>query len=140
MLSGIVPVNLGGTGKSSITEGNVLVGNASGGFDELDIDDTVTENSDNLVTSGAVAAAIGGGDVAHKYTELNAVLTPSGGVCTWTVTHNLDTTGVLVQLYEEATGKQVIPEITITSDTVVTIGINAQSAIAAETYRVVVIG
>ena len=140
MLSGIVPVNLGGTGKSSITEGNVLVGNASGGFDELDIDDTVTENSDNLVTSGAVAAAIGGGDVAHKYTELNAVLTPSGGVCTWTVTHNLDTTGVLVQLYEESTGKQVIPEITITSDTVVTIGINAQSAIAAETYRVVVIG
>ena len=140
MLSAEVPVSLGGTGKTSITNGNVLVGNASGGFDELGIDTTVTTSSTNLVTSGAVAAAIGGGSVAHKYTEENSALTPSSGLASWIVNHALATTAVTVQVFDVSTGKQVIPEVTITDANNVTIGINASSTIAASTYRVVVFG
>ena len=140
MLSAEVPVSLGGTGKTSISDGKLLVGNASGGFDEIGVDTTVTTSSTNLVTSGAVAAAIGGGTVAHKYTEENAALTPSSGLASWTVNHALATTAVTVQLFDISTGKQVIPEVTIVDANNLTIGINASSTIAASTYRVVVFG
>ena len=141
MLTGQVAVANGGTGKSSITEGNVLVGNSSGGFDELGIDSTVTDSSDNLVTSGAVAAAIGGGSVAHKYTTTNGALTPSSGTATWTVTHNLNSSSVTVQIIEVATGNQIMTDVVRTNVNTVTIKINTSSeSIAADTYQVTVIG
>ena len=140
MLSAVVPVEKGGTGKNSITNGKVLVGNSDGGFDELGIDSEVTDDSGNLITSGAVAAAIGGGDVAHKYTEQNALLTPTSGLCSWEVEHELNTTAVTVQVYEVSSGRQVIPEVTVTDADTVTIGINSTADIAADTYCVVVIG
>lgn len=57
--SGVVPVAKGGTGKTSIGNGKVLVGNASGGFDERGIDTAPSSSSNNLITSKGVADAMG---------------------------------------------------------------------------------
>ena len=60
-LSEVVPVTLGGTGLETIASGEVLVGNGTGNVQTLPIDTTVTDDSDNLVTSGAVYDAIAAG-------------------------------------------------------------------------------
>lgn len=140
MLSGQVAVANGGTGKNSISDGALLIGNDQGGFDEITVDNTVTADSDNLITSGAVAAAIGGGNVAHKYSVANTALTPVSGTATWTVTHNLGSLDVEVQIYDVATGETVIADVTRTSTSAVTVSINSASNIAADTYKAVVIG
>lgn len=55
---GAVPVANGGTGKTSFTSGRVLVGNGTEPISEKAIDSTVTAESPNLITSGAVAQAL----------------------------------------------------------------------------------
>lgn len=141
MLDGALPVSKGGTGKTSVANGKVLVGNASGGFDEVGVDTAVTASSTNFVTSGAVAAAISSASSGvHKYTANNPELTITSGSAAWTVTHNLDTTAVVVQLVRASDSKVVVPEVTVTSANVVTIGINASATIAANTYTVTVLG
>ena len=76
-----------------------------------------------------------------KYAVGNTSLTSTSGVCTWTVTHNLGTKDVTVQVYEVAADySQVEVDVQHTSTSVVTIKINSNSTISADTYRVVVIG
>ena len=55
---GALPVANGGTGKTSFTSGRVLVGNGTEPISEKAIDSTVTAESENLITSGAVAQAL----------------------------------------------------------------------------------
>lgn len=57
-MSGTLGVNKGGTGKNSISEGNVLVGGANNTFEEKDIDTVPTNGSSNLVTSGGVYTSL----------------------------------------------------------------------------------
>lgn len=54
--SGTLPVARGGTGKSTLTSGQVLVGNGTGAVSQRAIDTTAggTSGSTNLITSGAV--------------------------------------------------------------------------------------
>ena len=54
----IVPVTLGGTGVGTLTDGEVLVGAGTEPVTTKAIDTTVTTDSENLVTSGAVAAYV----------------------------------------------------------------------------------
>lgn len=54
----IVPVTLGGTGVGTLTEGEVLVGAGTEPVTTKAIDAAVTIDSENLVTSGAVAAYV----------------------------------------------------------------------------------
>lgn len=54
----IVPVTNGGTGKGSIALGSVLVGNGTNTPTERAIDTNPTLESNNLITSGAVAEAL----------------------------------------------------------------------------------
>lgn len=75
----------------------------------------------------------------RKYTASCPALTPTGGVCTWTVTHGLGIADVLVTVYEATTGAEVIADVTHNETTVI-IGINASAAIAAGTYKVVIMG
>lgn len=89
-----------------------------------------------LVTEKAVATAL----ESYSYSEQNSALTQSGGVCTWTVTHNLGTSDVTVALYEVSTGDRVMYDYAITSTNVVTVKILSASNIAADTYKVVVLG
>lgn len=59
-LSGPVSVNKGGTGTATLPEGEVLIGNGTGAIGSRPIDATPTAESDNLISSGAVAAALEG--------------------------------------------------------------------------------
>lgn len=72
-----------------------------------------------------------------SYTEKNPLLTTVEGVCTWTVTHNLETENVSCTIYQD--DSEVMAEIEITSDNVVTIKINSSSNITAETYSVLIL-
>lgn len=99
--------------------------------------DIVTHNKSEFATSAQGSKA----DTAvQKYSATNPALTQSGGLCTWTVTHNLGTKNVQVTVYETSSGDEVIVDSTRTSTSVVTIKINSASNITASTYTVVVQG
>lgn len=87
------------------------------------------------IRSGASAGAT----AAQTYTTTNPALTQTGGVCTWTVTHNLGA-NVIASVYDATTNEEVIVTIEKTSSTVATVKINSTSNITAGAYRVVVIG
>ena len=89
-----------------------------------------------IPTEKAVRSAIN----ANKYSEQNSALTASGGVCTWTVTHNLGNSNVNVSVYEVTSGDKVMFDTTITSANVVTIKILSASNLSAGTYKVVILG
>lgn len=97
----------------------------------------VASASDTAIPSEkAVASAL----AANKYSEQNGALTASGGLCTWTVTHNLSNSNVQVSVYEVTSGDKVMFDTTITSANAVTVKILSASNIAADTYKVVVLG
>ena len=75
-----------------------------------------------------------------KYAEQNSAITISGGVATWTVTHNLGSRDVNVQVYEVAGYGAVEVDVVRTSTSVVTLSWNAGENVSADTYRVVVTG
>lgn len=74
-----------------------------------------------------------------KYAENNGALTASSGAVTWTVTHNLNTSNVVVDVYQNSTNSSVEVDIVTTSANVVTLTFNSTSLTGSE-YRVVVIG
>ena len=89
----------------------------------------------STIRSGASAGAT----AAQTYTATNPALTQTGGVCTWTVTHNLGA-NVIASVYDATTNEEVIVTIEKTSSTVATVKINSTANIASGAYRVVVIG
>lgn len=83
----------------------------------------------------------------HKYAATNAVIAAAGGAFTWTInaaTHGIQNPAMLVQLYEAATGAQVLADVAVDpTNYAVTITINDTEAtgnLAANTYRVVLFG
>lgn len=58
--SGVLPVNKGGIGVNTLTSGEVLIGNGVNGITSKPIDNTNggTNNSESLITSGAVKAGL----------------------------------------------------------------------------------
>lgn len=93
-----------------------------------------TGSNTSIPTEKAVRSAING----LTYSVQNSALTQSGGVCTFTVTHNLNTTSPITNLYEVATGEKVMYDVAITSANVVTYSILSANNIAANTYLAVV--
>lgn len=75
---------------------------------------------------------------ATKYAISNTLLEPTSNVVTWTVTHNLGTRDVIVQVYELAGYTQVEVDVARTSTSVVTLSWVAAANVTADTYRVVV--
>ncbi len=90
-----------------------------------------------LATEKAIATALA--TKVGKISANNTALTPSGGVATWTVSNTLGTADVTVQVFENSSNTQVMAEVAATSSTV-TIKMNAADTVAADTYRVVIIG
>lgn len=88
------------------------------------------------VTEKGIATAL----ESRVYTAQNAALTVSGGICTWTVTHNMNNSNVGIHLYEVSSGDEVMFDRTITSANVVTIKILAEANISANIYKVVILG
>lgn len=92
-------------------------------------------------TAVATAAQGAKADTAVQvYSASNPALTQSGGVCTWTVTHNLGTRDVEVKVYEISTWEEVICSVALTSTNAVTIKLNSTSDITAAEYQAVVAG
>ena len=92
-------------------------------------------------TAVATAAQGAKADTAVQvYSESNPALTQSGGLCTWTVTHNLGTRNVEVKVYEISSWEEVVTSVALTSTNAVTVKLNSISNITASTYQVVVAG
>jgi hypothetical protein len=125
-----------------------LTGSDSISISSGSIDATLAASDPYLTKIGGLAvdkasleSALISDGFPKKYAEGNGSLTSSGGVCTWTVTHNLGTKDVTVQVYEVAADyAQVEVDVQHTSTSAITIKINSASTISADTYRVVVIG
>lgn len=80
--------------------------------------------------------------ILKKYTAQNGALTAVGGAFTWSIdqaTHGV-TAPVTVQVYEVASGAMVMTDVTVDSTGNVTITINGAGSLAANTYRVVIVG
>ena len=126
---------LNGSDSISVSSGSIDITLLSGSGSYLTTAGGLAVNKSDLET-----ALISDG-FPRKFAEGNGSLTSSGGVCTWTVTHNLATKDVTVQVYEVAADySQVEVDVQHTSTSAVTIKINSASTISADTYRVVVIG
>lgn len=75
-----------------------------------------------------------------RFAANNESLTPSSGVVTWAVTHNLGTKDITVAIYDLATDAEVEVDVVRTSTSVVTLSWVAGATVSADSYRVVVIG
>jgi hypothetical protein len=104
-------------------------------------DKTTWNNKQDAISDLATirSGASAGATAAQTYTTTNPALTQVGGVCTWTVTHNLGA-NVLATVYDATTNEEVIVTVEKTSSTVATVKINSTVNIASGAYRVVVIG
>ena len=135
------------TEVESVIDG-YLVGSDAISITSGSIDATLAASASYLTKVGGLAVDKAGLESAlvadgfpKKYAVNNTSLTATSGVCTWTVTHDLGTKDVTVQVYEVAADySQVEVDVQHTSTSVVTIKINSDSTISADTYRVVVIG
>ena len=77
-----------------------------------------------------------------KYSANNTELTAAGGAYTWTITkatHDINTP-VVVQLYEVATNEMVMADVVVAATGDVTIKIVGSGTLAADKYKVVIIG
>ena len=75
-----------------------------------------------------------------KQTYQNPALTPSGGVVTWTVTHTLNSQDVCATLMRVSDNAQILCEIVFASSTQVVVKMNASANVAANAYKLVLIG
>ena len=106
------------------------------------------DNGQILVSSGSGAPTWKAAPESfHKYTAQNATLSASSGAFTWSITaatHGVTNSSMLIQLYEVATGAQVMADVVVNQTNFnVTITINdvaGAGTLSANTYKVVVIG
>ena len=151
-----IAVGYGGTGATSFTAGEYLVGDGSNAITTVssipgsDISGDISGNAENV--NGTVAIENGGTGATTaaaaranlgattKYAANNTLLNPTSNVITWTVTHNLNTSDVTVQMRDLGDNALVEADVTITSANVVTIQWVSATAVSADAYRVVVTG
>ena len=151
-----VAVAHGGTGATSLTSGEYLVGNGTGAVSSVssipgsDISGDIAGNADNV--NGTVAIANGGTgattaagarsnlSATTKYAANNGSLTPSASVITWAVTHSIGTLDVTVQVRDLADNALVEVDVVITNTNSVTLSWISNDTVAADSYRVVVVG
>ena len=98
---------------------------------------TATASDTKLATEKAIAVELA--KKPEKLTAQNAALTPVSGVATWEISNTLGTADVIVTVKEVATNAEVITDVATTASTI-TIKFNASAEVAADTYRVIVVG
>lgn len=151
-----IPVAYGGTGNTFFTSGSYLVGGGSGFLTSVttipgeDIDGDISGNAENVngtvaIANGGTGATTAAGARANlsattKYAVSNTLLNPTSNVVTWTVTHNLNTSDVTVQMRDLQDGALVEADVAITNANTVTIAWVASGSVSADSYRVVVVG
>lgn len=121
----------------ALASGSIAYGGSGGTLSEL-----TAGTAGYVLTMGAsgypVWQAAQGAVDKESYT--NPALTPSSGVCTWTIDHTLNTRDVTVEIYDASTYKKVIMDVIHTSTSQVTIKFNAGSNVSAGTYKAVLVG
>lgn len=124
----------------AVNNGEVLKSNSStGAIVGIKIDEIVKENSENLITSGAVYNAIN--DSLNKINKADytcPVITGQNGTCIWTISLE-HTNPVFVQVYDSS-GEVVFPNIKDSNNQIIITfnGINGDR-ISAGTYHAVVL-
>lgn len=76
----------------------------------------------------------------RKQSFSNPELTPSGGVVTWTVTHTLNTQDLCASIRRVSDNASVLAEIAFSSATQVVVKMNAEETVAANTYKISLMG
>jgi hypothetical protein len=105
------------------------------GFVKLGAGGQLSADTNTYLTSATASSA----GFTKKYAENNGALTATSGSVTWTVTHNLNTSNVVVDVYQNSTNSSVEVDTVTTSANVVTLTFNSASLTGSE-YRAVVIG
>lgn len=94
-------------------------------------------NTTQIATTAFVQNAIAAYSIT--LTATNPALTPSSGICTWTISNTLNNADVLCSVREVMSGEEVFASITYSAASIV-IKINSSANIAADTYKAVIIG
>lgn len=94
----------------------------------------------NALINTALEGFIPGSTSNSIYTENNSALTPVNNVITWNVNHGIGTKNVFVHVENISTKKLVECDITINSESSITINIDSTDVIAADTYCVRILG
>lgn len=115
---------------------DLTVSNLKSGVLQTTVRAVASASDTALASEKAIATALAG----RVYSAQNSALTVSGGVCTWSVTHNLNNSNVGIHLYEVSSGDEVMFDRSIDSANAVTIKILSASNISADTYKVVILG
>jgi hypothetical protein len=127
-------INLSG-GTTNIAGTVKLTSLGTSGFVKLSTGGALIQDTNTYLTSTSATSA----GFAKKYAENNGALTATSGAVTWTVTHNLNTSNVTVQTYQNSTNASVEVDVVTTNANVVTLTFNSATLTGSE-YRVVVIG
>ena len=75
-----------------------------------------------------------------KYTAANPELISGSGSVTWTVTHNLGTRNVVIQVYDIASFEEVIVDVDRTNTNTATLSWVSSDDVDADSYQVVIVG
>ncbi len=141
-LSGIVAGQFvigttGGLGYTSSISGTAITGDISGNAENVNGTVAIENGGTGATTAAGARANLG---ATTKYAANNTLLNPTSNVVTWTVTHNLNTSDVTVQMRDLGDSALVEADVVITSANVVTIQWVSATAVSADAYRVVVTG
>lgn len=140
-----IDVANGGTGATTLASGEYLKGNGTGAVASSatipvgDLDGTVAVNQGGTGATTAAGARSNLG-ATTKYAASNAEITPGSGIATWTVTHNLNTSDTTVSVRDLSDDMEVIVDVEHTDANTITLTWTSASTVAANSYRVVVIG
>ena len=114
---------------------NLETDNFKSGVIQTTVRDASTATDTSLATEKAVRTAIDG----TVFTVTSPSMTPSSGVCTWTITNDIGRATVIASIRETSTGNEVLCDITYSASTI-TVKMNKAESVAAGFYTAVVLG
>ena len=119
----------------------LLVDEDTGKITGIPIDSIVTEDSENLITSGAVFAALQQVLSTKIERKTNAALTPVDGVAEWTISDVTFSDLPSVSIYETSSGEQVLADVSVdTANSEIAITFkNVSDTIASGYYTAVIV-
>jgi hypothetical protein len=137
--SGVISAVVQGTQGLQLTSSGIGVNIGGGLYADPGTGALSVSVGTGLTINGSNQIVPASGYGIQKYSANNGALTASGGQVTWTVTHNIGTKDVTVQVRDNGTDAQVEVDVVHTSTTAVTLSW-VSGDVSANAYRVVVVG